>query len=76
MTQSDIFTESPFARKLTAVTVPPGAAGVEKLAMELSPALFGTGPSSPMIQTTHLSLLTFQLFVQLPDQLGPRAEYC
>ena len=67
MTQSDIFTESPFARKLTAVTVPPGAAGVEKLAMELSPALFGTGPAIFTIATTPAQLLQQSLESLKPD---------
>ena len=67
MTQSDIFTKSPFARKLTAVTVPPGAAGVEKLARELSPALFGTGPAILPIATTPAQLLQQSLESLKPD---------
>ena len=67
MTQSDIFTESPFVRKLTAVTVPPGAAGVEKLAMELRPGLFGTGPAILPIATTPAQLLQQSLESLKPD---------
>ena len=67
MTQSDIFTKTPFARKLTAVTVPPGVAGVEKLAMELSPALFGTGPAILPIATTPAQLLQQSLESLKPD---------
>ena len=67
MTQSDIFTKSPFARKLTAVTVPPGADGVEKLAMELSAALFGTGPAILPVATTPARLMQQSLESLKPD---------
>ncbi len=67
MTQSDIFSKYPLARKLTAVTVPPGMGGVLKLASVIGPALAGTGPAILPIATQPQQLLQQSLDTLKPD---------
>lgn len=67
MTQSDIFKENPLARKLTAVTVPPGMGGVRKLASMLGPALDGTGPAILPVATQPEQILQQNLESLKPD---------
>jgi len=67
MTQSDIFKENPLARKLTAVTVPPGMGGVRKLASMIGPALDGTGPAILPIATQPEQILQQNLESLKPD---------